>query len=67
MDTEKLLELAGHYLVLLIVVFAVLAVIRRTLGDIGFWPELAVVVVIAFLYRPAVKALGVEPEMWKRG
>lgn len=65
MDTNRLLELLGHYVVMLILIFGLLEVIGRTIGPLDFWVELAVVVVIAFAYRPIVVQLGVAPESWK--
>lgn len=65
MDTERLVELASHYIAMLLLVFAALFVIRRTLGDLGFWYEFAIVLVIAILYRPIVVRLGVAPSAWE--
>lgn len=61
-----MVELAGHYIVMLILVFGALFVIRRAVGDIGFWYELVVVIVIAFAYRPIVVRLGVAPRAWEK-
>lgn len=58
-------ELVGHYVVMLILVFGALALIRRYVGDISFWAELVVVIIIAFAYRPIVLRLGVAPAAWK--
>lgn len=65
MDTDQLKELAPHYVAMILIVFAVLTVIRTAVGDIGFWPELVVVVLIAFAYRPVVVRLGVAPSVWE--
>ncbi|MFC6952442.1 hypothetical protein [Halorubellus litoreus] len=65
MDTDQLKELVPHYLAMIILVFGVLTVLRTAVGDIGFWGELAVVVALAFLYRPVVLRLGVAPSPWK--
>ncbi|MFC7193543.1 hypothetical protein ACFQL4_01010 [Halosimplex aquaticum] len=51
-DTGELLELVAHYVVILIIVTIVLAVVRSVVGDIGFWVELGVIVVLVALYRP---------------
>ncbi|AKH96661.1 hypothetical protein [Halanaeroarchaeum sulfurireducens] len=64
MDTTRLIELLAHYIVMLTLVFGVLALIRQTMGNLGFWIELAVAIVIAFAYRPIVIQLGVAPRAW---
>jgi len=66
-DRRQLLELAVHYVVILVIVTAVLAVARNAVGDLGFWVELAVVIALVALYRPVVKALDVAPSAWSRG
>ena len=65
MDKERLLELLAHYVVMLFLVFGGLAVITSAVGDLGFWAELVIVVVIAFSYRPIVVRLGVAPAAWE--
>lgn len=65
MDTSRLLELLAHYLAMLLLIFLVLALVRAAVGEIGFWIELGVVVVVAFLYRPLVARLGVTPRAWR--
>lgn len=65
MDTTRILELLAHYLVMLLLVFGALAVMRSVLGDMGFWIELVVVIIIAFAYRPIVIRLGVAPTAWE--
>ncbi|WP_415378652.1 hypothetical protein [Halosimplex sp. TS25] len=62
-DKGELLELAAHYVVILVIVTIALAAIQSVV-DLGFWAELAVIVVIVAVYRPAVKALGMEPSAW---
>ena len=64
MDTTRLLELLGHYLVMLVLVFGALALLRQAFGQLGFWIELVVVIAIAFAYRPIVLRLGVAPSAW---
>ncbi|WP_436929939.1 hypothetical protein [Halosimplex halobium] len=66
MDRGQILELVAHYLVIVVIVTVVLGVVRAAVGDIGFWVELVVVVVIVALYRPVVKAVDMEPSAWKR-
>ncbi|GAB3419125.1 hypothetical protein GCM10027435_20010 [Haloparvum alkalitolerans] len=65
MDTDHLLAVVPHYVALFLLLAGSLAVINALAGPIGFWAELAVVVVIAFLYRPLVLRLGVAPEPWR--
>lgn len=65
MDRETLVALAPHYAVMLLVVFAALAVWRATLGEPSLVEEFVVVLVIVFAYRPVVKRLGVAPEPWQ--
>ncbi|MHB9285758.1 hypothetical protein ACKVMT_01805 [Halobacteriales archaeon Cl-PHB] len=65
METDQLKELVPHYIALFILVFGILAVVRAVVGDIGFWAEMAFVVVIVFVYRPIVVRLGVGPSGWE--
>ena len=65
MDTDRLLELAPHYLAMFVLVFAVLAVVRAAVGEIGFWLELAIILVVVFAYRPVVTRLGIGPSGWE--
>ncbi len=65
MDTDHLLAVAPHYVALFLLLAGVLAVVDVLVGPLGFWAELAVVVAIAFLYRPLVLRLGVAPEPWR--
>ncbi|WP_436910969.1 hypothetical protein [Halosimplex marinum] len=67
MDRGQILELVAHYLVIVAIVTVVLGVVQAAVGDLGFWIELGVVVVIVALYRPVVKAIGMEPSAWNRG
>ncbi|MBV0923297.1 hypothetical protein KTS45_03715 [Halomicroarcula limicola] len=65
MDTDRLTKLALNYLALFVLVFLVLAAVRAVVGDVGFWIELAIVVVVALAYRPVVTRLGVAPSGWE--
>lgn len=65
MDRDQLIELVPHYLAMLLLVFGTLAVVRSFAGEISFWAELVIVVVVVVAYRPIVKQLGVEPSAWK--
>lgn len=64
-DKEQLLELVPHYVAMLLLVFLVLAVVRELVGDLGFWVEFVLIVVVVFLYRPVVVQLGIAPSSWE--
>jgi cytosine/uracil/thiamine/allantoin permease len=65
MDTDRLLELAPHYVAMLVLVFLVLAGVRAVAGEIGFWVELVIVIGVVFAYRPVVVRLGIAPSEWE--
>ena len=65
MDTDRLMEIAPHYVAMFILVFLILAVVRALVGEIGFWTELAVIFAIVFVYRPIVTRLGIGPSEWE--
>jgi hypothetical protein len=65
MDTDRLLELAPHYIAMLVLVFLVLELVAILVGEIGFLTELAIIVVIVFAYRPIVIRLGIAPSGWQ--
>ena len=65
MDTDQLKELVPHYVAMLLLVFAGIMLVQVVVGEIGFWAEMAIVVVIVFAYRPIVVRLGVAPSGWK--
>jgi len=65
-DSEHLLEVVPHYIALLSIVFLTLIIIRLTIGSLGFWIELAIILVISFAYQPAVRRLGIAPSAWER-
>ena len=64
-DKRDLLELAAHYVVIVVIVTVLLGGVRAAVGEIGFWGELVVVIAIVVVYRPVVKRLGVEPNAWQ--
>lgn len=66
MDTDRLIEVAPHYAAMLLLVYLVLAVIGIVIGDLGFWAELVIIVVIVFAYRPVVMRLGIGPSAWEQ-
>lgn len=67
MDRERILEVVPHYIAMLLALFLMLTVIRVVFGEVSFWIELAIVVVLAFLYRPLVLRLGIAPSAWEEG
>lgn len=65
MDRDQLIELIPHYVAMLLLVFGTLTVVRSFVGEIGFWAELIIVLVVVVAYRPLVKQLDMEPSAWK--
>ena len=64
--TEKIRQLAPHWGVMFVVMFTVLALVERAVGDLGLLPSLLLVLIIAFGYPFVVRALGVAPPVWQR-
>jgi uncharacterized membrane protein SirB2 len=64
-NKDQLLEIVPHYVAMLLLVFGILTVIGEFAGELGFWVEFALIVVIVFLYRPLVVRLGVAPSSWE--
>jgi hypothetical protein len=65
MDTDRLMELAPHYIAMFVCVFVVLTVVQAAVGEVGFWVEMGIIVVVVFAYRPAVLRLGIAPSGWE--
>ena len=65
MDTDRLKELAPHYVAMFVLVFLVLGIVQAVVGEVGFWVELGIIVVAASAYRPLVTRLGVAPSSWE--
>lgn len=65
MDTDRLKELAPHYVAMLVLVFLVLEIVGAVAGEIGFWVELVLIVIVVFAYRPVVVRLGIAPRGWE--
>ena len=65
MDTDRLLDLAPHYLAMFVLVFLVLAIVQAVVGELGFWVELGIILVVVFAYRPLVMRLGIGPSSWE--
>jgi len=66
MDTDRLIEVAPHYVVMLALVYLALAIVGAAVGDPGFWAEMAIIAVVVFAYRPVVMRLGLGPSAWER-
>lgn len=66
MDTDRLIEVAPHYAAMLLLVYLVIAVVGLVVGDLSFWAELAIILVVVFAYRPVVMRLGIGPSAWER-
>ncbi|MEF8774838.1 MAG: hypothetical protein V5A23_06625 [Halobacteriales archaeon] len=66
MDTDTLVALAPHYLAMLLLAYGAVALFRLAVGEAQFWPELVVIAVVVFGYRPVVIQLGIEPEPWSQ-
>lgn len=64
-DTDRLVEVVPHYVAMLVLVFLVLGVLRTAVGELSFWIELVIVLVIAIGYQTLVKRLGVAPASWQ--
>lgn len=62
--TERVRQLAPHWAVMILVLFALFALFERAFGSIAFWQSLVIVAVIAFGYPSVVRYLGVAPEVW---
>lgn len=64
-DTDRLVEVVPHYVAMLVLVFLVLGVLRTAVGELSFWIELVIVLVVAIGYQTLVKRLGVAPASWQ--
>jgi hypothetical protein len=65
MDKDQLMEVAPHYIAMFLLVSIVLWIVREVVGEIGFWPELAIIIVVVVAYRPIVVRLGIGPSGWE--
>ncbi len=65
-DVDNLKELLPHYVALLLILFAVLGAIRLTIGELGIFVELAILLIISLMYPPLVRRLGMAPTAWMR-
>jgi len=65
MDTGTLLEVAPHYVAMLVLSFLAVGAVRVATGRVILAAELAVVLVVVFLYPFAVRRLGYAPSSWE--
>jgi hypothetical protein len=61
MDKNQLLELALYYIALLLLVFFILEVIQAAVGEIAFWLEMVIILIIVSAYRYIAVWLGIAP------
>ncbi|WP_137285561.1 hypothetical protein [Halorussus salinisoli] len=66
MDRDRLIELAAHYVAMLLMWLVVITGLRALVGELSFWIELAVIVVVVLAYRLIVQQLGIAPRAWKK-
>jgi len=64
-DTQKIVSLAPHYVVMLVLVFVVVGVLRTVLSEVNLAIEFVVVVGVVFLYPFVVRRLGYAPDAWE--
>jgi hypothetical protein len=66
MDRDQLIAIVPHYVAMLVLVYIVLFLIEAMVGDLTFWIEVVLIIVVVFAYRPLVLWLGVGPSSWER-
>ena len=62
--SEKVRQLAPHWAVMFVLMYALLVTIQALYGDLSFWQSAALVVAVALGYPTLVRYLGVAPEVW---
>lgn len=65
MDTERLRDLAPHYLVMVVLSLVGLATVQAAFGRQHLLVELVVVLGIFLAYGYVVTSLGVGPDAWE--
>jgi hypothetical protein len=61
MDKDQLPELALYYIALLLLVFFILEVLQAAVGEIAFWLEMVIILIIVSAYRYIAVWLGIAP------
>ena len=62
--SEKARQLAPHWAVMFVLMYALLVIVQGLYGDLSFWQSAALVVAVALGYPTLVRYLGVAPEVW---
>jgi hypothetical protein len=66
MDTDRIMEVAPHYVAMVLLAILVFSVVENLVGPVNFWTEIVIIALVVFSYRPAVMALGYGPSSWER-
>jgi hypothetical protein len=61
MDRDQLPELALYYIAMLLLVFFILEVAQAIAGEVAFWLEMVIILVVVSAYRYIAVWLGVAP------
>ena len=61
MEKDQLVELALYYTAMLLLVFFILELSQAVVGDIAFWLEFGIILVVVFAYRYIAVWLGLDP------
>ncbi|ESS11345.1 MAG: hypothetical protein A07HR60_01398 [uncultured archaeon A07HR60] len=62
---EKIRQLAPHWAVMFVLMFALIAAAEAVVGSLPFWQSFIVIVVTAIAYPTAVRYLGFAPAVWQ--
>ena len=65
-DIERVVDLAPHYLALLVLLALVLFGVRRIVGGLEVWMEIALLFAVSIAYPSLVRRLGIAPSAWDR-
>lgn len=63
-DTDRIIEILPHYVAMVILITVILALIRTTIGELGFVIEVLLVLPIVFAYPFIARRLGIAPSGW---
>jgi uncharacterized membrane protein len=64
---ERLREVLPHYLAMFMLIWLVLGIVRRNVGQLDFWVEILVLALVCLAYMLLVQALGIAPSHWQGG
>ena len=62
---DRLVELAPHYILMILLMFLALAIVEQVVGALDFWPSLAIALLVAIAYPIVLRRLGRAPEAWQ--